>query len=151
MKNKRGEGFHIGFTILYALMWGAILFVMGWVLYLTTNNYLAGFLAYEKDIPRHVYAYRAINTCLAYQDEDTQRFYPGVIDYSKYDKQTLKDCYTNTEVTSFNFQLWDLKKDNPYDRILIGFGATLSIKSYPVWIRYDDGSFSEGKLLIGVS
>ena len=131
-------------------MFGIILVVMAFTLVLITDRYINGFLAHDKDIPKHVYAYRAINTCLAYQDSVTHRYYPGIIDFTKYKQEILDNCYTNTE-KSFNIQLKDWKKQQDYDRILIGFGATLSIKSYPVWIRYEDGTINEGELLFGAS
>ena len=151
LKSKRGEGLHIGFTMLYILVFGAILVVMAFVLFFITNEYIDGFLVYDKDIPKHVYAYRAINTCLAYQDNVTKRYYPGIIDFSKYNEEVLKDCYVKTEGKSFNVQLRDLEKPEDYSRILIGFGASLSIEAYPVWIKYADGTINEGELLFGVS
>ena len=95
-------------------MFGFILIVMAFVLFTITNRYIDGFLAYDKDIPTHVYAYRAVNTCLAYQDNVTKRYYPGIIDFSKYNEEVLKDCYAKTDVKSFNIQLRDLKKPEDY-------------------------------------
>jgi hypothetical protein len=124
---------------------------MGFVLIVITDKYISGFMAYHPDIPKHVYAYRAINTCLAYQDTTTNRFYPGIIDFSKYTQQVLDSCYANINVKSFNIQLIDLKMPKSYDKILVGFGESLSIKTYPVFIKYADGTINEGELLFGVS
>ncbi|MBN2052293.1 hypothetical protein JW756_02210 [Candidatus Woesearchaeota archaeon] len=151
LKNKRGEALHIGFTMVYLIIFAVILIVMAFVLVLTTQRYIDGFLAYDQNIPKHIYAYRAINNCLAYQDPVTLRYYPGVIDFTKYKQEVLDNCYANTDVKSFNIQLKDLSRQQDYDRILVGFGASLSTKSYPVWIKYEDGSTSTGELLFGVS
>jgi hypothetical protein len=151
LSNKKGEGLHIGFMILYIIMFGIILIVMGFVLLIITNRYINGFLAYDPDLPTNIYAYRAINTCLAYQDSSTERYYPGIIDFAKYNQQTLDNCYTNTDVRSFNIQLKDLQKPEDYPAILVGFGASLRINSYSILIKYDDGAMNQGELLFGVS
>jgi hypothetical protein len=148
---KKGESLHLGFTMLYVIAFMALLLIMGFALYVLTGNYLSGYLSYSSDIPEKIYAYRAINTCLAYQDPTTGRFYPGVIDFSKYNEEVLNICYTRTDMKSFNFELKDITKNKQYNKLLVGFGASLTTKSYPVLIRYDDGSLSQGTLMIGVS
>ncbi len=148
--NKKGqteEGFNAGFFLIA----GFIFIVMVFVLLLVTGQYKEGFLAVDKDVPTHVYAYRSINTCLAYQDEITGRYYPGLIDYTKYRQEVLETCYSDTSARSFNIQLKDLDKPRHYDRILVGFGGSMNIKSYPVLIRYKNGDINNGELLFGIS
>ena len=79
LKNKKAE-VHEGFSPLYFLLAGVIFIIMGFVLVMITGKYLSAFTAHDKDIPQHIYAYRAINVCLSYQDPITKRYYPGIID-----------------------------------------------------------------------
>jgi len=148
--NKKAQLQH-GFSPGYFVIAGAIFLLMAIVLIVITNQYIQSFLAHDKLLPTHIYAYRAINTCLAYKDAEIGRFYPGIIDFSKYNQQNLDACYTNTDVRSFNIQLRDLDKNIAYDRILVGFGASMNLLSYNVAIRYPDGNVSQGELLFGVS
>lgn len=150
-RNKKGAEINIGVLVIYILIFAVMIIVMGLVLKVAPGKYIDSFLVYHKPILKNIYAYRAINTCLAYQDNVTKRYYPGIIDFSKYNEEVLKDCYAKTDVKSFNIQLRDLKKPEDYPRILVGFGASLSIESYPVWIKYADGTINEGELLFGVS
>jgi hypothetical protein len=151
MIHNRKAQLHHGFSPGYFLIAGIIFLIMAVTLIITTNQYVSAFLAHDKLLPTHIYAYRAINTCLAYKDVEIDRFYPGIIDFSKYNQQNLDACYTNTEFKSFNIQLRDSGKDISYDRILVGFGASRNILSYNVAIRYPDGSISQGELLFGAS
>jgi hypothetical protein len=151
MIHSKKSQLHHAFSAGYFVMAGFILVVMAFVLILTIGSYLSSFTVTDKDLPTHIYAYRAINTCLAYQDQVTKRFYPGIIDMNKYTQQNLEACYSDTSVKSFNVQLKDLDKGEAQSRLLVGFGASLYIKSYPVWIRYPDGNISSGELLFGAS
>ncbi len=150
IRNKKAKVHH-GFAPGYFLMAGFIFLAMAFVLLLITSQYMKAFRVHHKDIPTHIYAYRAVNTCLAYQDSITKRYYPGVIDFSKYNQENLDACYADTSIKSFNIQLRDLDRKESYNRILVGFGASMSIKSYPVWIMYSDGTINKGELLFGIS
>lgn len=147
LRNKRG-GLEHGFNMGYLLIACVIFVIMAFVLHYLVGKYIASFLVHDQSIPTHVYGYRAVNTCLAYQDSETKRFYPGIIDLTKYNEETLKKCYGNTK--SFNFQLIDLDKEESFDKILLGFGASLSIKKYSVFILYEDKTISRGELWFGM-
>ncbi len=43
--------------------------------------------------------------CFAYQDLETGRVYPGIIDLSKFNEETLTGCYQSGGRENFNFQL----------------------------------------------
>jgi hypothetical protein len=150
MMNKKSQ-LHHAFSAGYFVMAGFIFVVMAFVLILTIGDHLSAFTVIDKELPTHIYAYRAINTCLAYQDQVTKRYYPGVIDITKYTQGNLEACYSDTSYKSFNVQLKDLDKGESQSRLLVGFGAALYIKSYPVWIKYPDGNFTRGELLFGAS
>jgi hypothetical protein len=148
--NKKGESEEQGYTAVHLVMVILIFLAMGWILVLIVEQYTNAFMAYEPAIARNVYAYRAINVCLAYQDPFTHRFYPGVIDVRKYNENVLDDCYVNSSKTaSFTIQIIDLSQDKEYDRILVGFGATRTITAFPILIRNNDGSMAKGEFLFG--
>ncbi len=150
IKSKKGQVHH-GFSVGHFLLASFIILAMAFVLVLSTSAYMRAFRVHDKDVPAHVYAYRSLNTCLAYQDKVTKRYYPSIIDFSKYTQENLEACYNNTNEKSFNIQLKDLDKQIPYNRILVGFGASMNIKSYPVLILYEGGSMSKGEFLFGIS
>jgi hypothetical protein len=151
LQSRKAEGLNIGTLSVYLIIFGIMLAFMVLILVFYTDKYVNSFMAYHPDLPNHIYAYRAINTCLAYQDNVTSRYYPGVIDFTKYTQEALEKCYVDTQVRSFNVQLRDLDRQKDYDRILVGFGASLKIMSYPVAIKYPDGAMSKGELLFGIS
>jgi hypothetical protein len=148
--NKKSQ-LHHAFSAGYFVMAGFIFVVMAFVLILTISGYLNAFTVTGKDVYTHIYAYRALNTCLAYQDPVTHRYYPSVIDITKYTQENLEACYADTSFKSMNIQLKDLDKGEAQNRLLVGFGAALYIKIYPVWIKYPDGNFTRGELLFGAS
>ena len=149
--NKKGTSVEQGYSPWHVIIALVLFVIMGFFLMFIINDYISAFLVYDKDIPRNIYAYRAVNTCLAYQDSTTGRYYPGIIDYTKYNQEVLDDCYNDTSVRSFNIQLVDKDKGERYDRILVGFGASRNIVPYPVFIRYEDGTTNHGELLFGMS
>lgn len=150
IKSKRAQ-LHHGFSPGYFLLAGIIFIVMAFVLILITGQYMKAFLAHDKELPTHIYAYRAINTCLAYQDQVTKRYYPGIVDFTKYKQENLDACYADISFKSFNIQLKDYDKKESYNRILVGFGASMNIIPYPVWILYPDGTINQGELWFGIS
>jgi hypothetical protein len=149
--NRKGESLHIGFIMLYVIAFAGILIVMALALLIITSELMNGYLSYSEGIRGRIYAYRAINNCLAYQDEFTGRFYPGIIDLNKYNEQHLGECFAKTDKRSFNLQLYNLKNETQYPQLLVGFGASLSINKYPVFIRYDAKTVHPGELSFGVS
>jgi hypothetical protein len=148
--NKKGSE-QQGFTPWHLLMAGVVFLIMGFLLFIIMKQYTDAFLVYDKEIPKNIYAYRAINTCLAYQDPFTGRFYPGIIDVRKYNQRTLDNCYMNTTYVSFNLQLRSLAEEKDYPRILVGFGAVRTATSYPVLIRISEGNLVKGELLFGTT
>lgn len=151
LHSKKAESQEQGYTPWHLLMVGVLFLAMGFILILITNQYINAFLVYDDNIPMNLYAYRAINNCLAFQDSFTHRYYPGVIDINKYTQTNLNTCYTNTSQYSFSFQLRSLSGDYDYPRILVGFGAARTIHNFPVLIREKDGSIFKGELLFGTS
>ncbi len=151
LQSKRGTSEEQGYTPLHLLMVGVLFLVMGFVLVLITNQYINAFLVYDENIPMNLYAYRAINNCLAFQDSFTHRYYPGIIDINKYTQTNLNNCYTDTSQYSFSLQLRSLSGDYDYPRILVGFGAASTIHIFPVLIREKDGTILKGELLFGMN
>jgi len=149
--NKKGESEEQGFSIFYLGMAIIVFAVMAFILLFIIGQYIESFLVYDTDVAKNVYAYRAINTCLAYQDPFTNRYYPGIIDLSKYTQENLNNCYADTIAVSFNVQLVSLTGEKTYDRILVGFGAARTIGRYPVLIRNSNGRVVQGELLFGTS
>ena len=151
LASKKGTSEEQGYTPLHLLMVGVLFLAMGFILVLITDQYINAFLVYDKEIPVNLYAYRAINNCLAFQDSFTSRYYPGIIDINKYTQTNLDNCYTDTSQYSFSIQLRSLSTDYDYPKILVGFGAAGTINTYPVLIREKDGSIFKGELLFGTS
>jgi hypothetical protein len=151
LQSKKGQTEHQGYTPWHLLMVGVIFLVMGFILVLITDQYINAFLVYDKEIPLNNYAYRAINNCLAFQDSFTHRYYPAVIDVNKYTQTNLNNCYTDTSQYSFSLQLRSLGTDYTYPKILVGFGATTTVHTFPVLIREKDGSIFKGELLFAMN
>lgn len=59
------------------------------------------------DLRAELISLRFVNTpeCFAYQDLGTGRVFPGMIDLSKFNEETLNRCYQSGDRKNFNFQL----------------------------------------------
>ena len=148
--NRRGAA-EEGFLAVYIVGVIGILALMFLFLRFLPGSYLDAYLTYSPEVKQGVFAYRAINNCLAYQDPVTKRFYPGIIDTSKYTKEKLDECYQGDDV-SISFSLTDRDSQKEYGKILVGFGASLRQETYDVLILPENGGeYHKATLVVGVS
>ena len=148
--NKKGQGLTSGGAMWHWIFVGFLVIICGFTVLFLVDNYIQSFNQYHESIPEKIYAYRAINTCLAYQDDTTKRFYPGIIDINKFTEETLSNCYQDS-YRSFSFLLRNKATDSYYDKIIMGSQPSLDMSRYFVMIRTTEGKLQYGELFVGVS
>ena len=102
------------------------------------------------DLENHLLTQRFLNSplCFTYQDEDTNRFYPGVIDLTKFNQDNLNKCYNaeDTKVKAYRLTL-----DYNNEKITINTknweGFLKKAQTEHVFV-YDEGETQRAELLI---
>lgn len=110
-KGETGEGaYAVTHKSVYWMVAGAMLIVAVFVYV----YFLSGMNARLVYVPEKMRAeaislrFANIPECFAYQDLETGRVYPGVIDLAKFNQQTMDDCYKTEEekgYEEYNFRL----------------------------------------------
>ncbi len=112
MKSKQGQ-----FELRKMIYWTVAMIVITMVV-LASAMIMSSYGAKLRKVPPNLRAelisLRFVNApeCFAYSEEITadnskitKRVYPGVIDLSKFNEETLKECYKSGDRKNFNFQL----------------------------------------------
>lgn len=104
------------------------------------------------NLENHLLIQRFLNSpfCFTYQDEDTNRFYPGVIDLTRFNQDNLDECYNaeNTEVKAFRLTL-----DYNNEKITINtnnWGGFLKKTQTEHVFVYDEGEIQRAELLVEI-
>lgn len=93
LKNKKGMSQLIRWTIYFIILGIIITAVM-----VIVNRALSKKLD-THNLEYSILAARIVNNplCLAYQDKDTLKVYPGIINLDNYNNESLKECLVSTE------------------------------------------------------
>lgn len=90
--------------VIHFLVYGFVVFI-GLALLLTyvTTSEIVHITDIPKGLEKYVLIQRFLNNpdCLAYQDENTSRVYPGIVDLEKFTSERLDHCF-NTENEKFS-------------------------------------------------
>ena len=85
-----------------------------------------------------------IPECFAYQDENTNRVYPGVIDLEKFNRERLNNCYFTAEeegIHDYNFRLnleeqgSEIITNNYFNDVDFTLYKTIVVKNGNHWLR----------------
>lgn len=109
--NKKAESsFENAQTLIFfaVMMFAVTILVFTFVFLL--NSYERGLTAVPGKFMAELVSLRFANNpdCFAYQDQETKRVFPGIIDLAKFNEQQLSACYTTDEQTGkdeMNFRL----------------------------------------------
>lgn len=141
--NKKGQGektiFYIGFAFIFMGILMTLFYVFARE---TTDEY---FIA--NGLEDFVFAQRFLNnpSCFTYQDIDTLRTYPGIIDTGKFTKENLEKCYSSDK-KGFMLTL----KHNKEDIIKTdNFENPEKADTYYVLV-YENGKFMKGEMYVQV-
>ena len=159
--SKRGSGYILGKKPMYFI----ILLICLTISFLLFNFAIMREISSTTVIPDNLEITILINRflnspdCLVYQDKETGRTYPGVINLEKFNGQTLEKCYSteDNDLKAFKLTLESLNPD-----ITSKFDTKRNFISTPNWeprrytqtsqyvlIHYKE-NFYRGKLLIAV-
>ena len=112
--NRKGEGQESSFEnaqtiIFFTVMMFAITILVFTFIFLL-NSYESGLTAVQGEFKAEVLSLRFITSpeCFAYQDPETKRIFPGIIDLNKFNEKQMQACYKTNEQTGkdeMNFRL----------------------------------------------
>ena len=153
--SKRGSGYLLGKKPMYFL---AVLFYLAFA-FLFFSFFISSNITSANTIPANVKTTVLINRflnspdCLAYEDEETGRAYPGIIDIKKFDDNQIKKCYSTSEDKSYSFR-FELESSNPDFKKKVcstpNFGARRFNKISQYVLIYDGENIYPGILLISI-
>lgn len=109
--NKKAQ-FGIARKSIYWMIAGVIITMIVLAFAFIISGYKEKYTTISPKLKGELLSLRFTNNsdCFAYQDEETGRVYPGVIDRSKFNQEQLDDCYKTDEKTgrreiNFKFKL----------------------------------------------
>ena len=102
------------------------------------------------NLENHLLVQRFLNSpfCFAFQDEEINKIYPGIIDLTKFNEDNLNKCYNaeDTNVKAYRLTLsYNNEKISINTKNWEGFLKKAETKHVSV---YDDGIIQRGELLI---
>ena len=92
MMNKKAD---VSQKAIYYLLFGVMLTVIFFVLIYLISSYISVSQELPPGIREKIFIKRFVSSpeCFVFQDADTGRAYPGIIDWQKFSKQSLSYCY----------------------------------------------------------
>jgi len=103
-----------------------------------------------KDLDPLIMIERFVNTCFTYQDSDTLRYYPGMIDVQKFDSKQMKTCYyleEDTIVKAYKLRLEYESKQKIVQTTNWKEGKDYTVVDKSVLV-YDQGDMKHGSMRI---
>lgn len=107
MTEETEGGFEPARKMIYWAIAAVVITIVVIAFTLIIANYKSTLTKVPPKLRAELIALRFVNApgCFAYQDEITGRIYPGVIDLSKFNEETMNKCYQSESIKNFNFQL----------------------------------------------
>ena len=107
--NTKGSAFELASKSIFFLIAGIIITMVLLVFFLTLGSYKSNLISIAPEIQTELISLRFTNSqdCFAYQDQSTNRVQPGIIDFTKFNQETINKCYfTDPErgIKEFNFK-----------------------------------------------
>jgi hypothetical protein len=151
--SKKGSGYEVGKKPAYYIVI---------LLFLTISFMLFGFLIMSQvsslsTIPYNVETTALVNRflnsedCFAYQDSETGRVYPGIIDIEKFNEERIGKCYYTKNYNLKSFKM-TLKTEGIEEKTILttNWGSSMLSQVSQYVLVYDDGKISKANLLIAV-
>jgi len=103
---KKGQ-FDVARKTIYWMLAGVVIAVvlLAFVLILADYKYDLTYISPNLKASMISLRFTNIPECFAYQDEETGRVYPGIIDLSKFTEEQMENCYKTNSVSQINFKL----------------------------------------------
>ena len=103
---KKGQ-FDVARKTIYWMLAGAVIAVVLLAFVLILAGYKNNLTYISPNLKASMISLRFTNIpeCFAYQDEETGRVYPGIIDLSKFTEEQMENCYKTDSASQINFKL----------------------------------------------
>jgi len=161
--SKKASGYILGKKPLYFIV-TLICLTISFILFsYAISREVSSTTAIPDNLEATIFINRFLNSpeCLAYQDKETGRTYPGVIDLEKFNDQTLEKCYFTEDNTLKAFKLTlessDLdfppEKESNIEKNFIltpNWGARRYTQTSQYVLIYYKENFYRGRILIAV-
>lgn len=140
--NKKGQ-FEAARKTIYWLLIVVVITIVIFAFIMILGKYKAKLVYLSPKLKAKILTQRFINTvdCFAYQDTETKRVYPGIIDWDKFSFQQLREsCYPSDDHKKIQFG-FDLKNTKESFIYTSGYyNHDTFVFEYPVLLR------KEGKI-----
>ncbi len=138
--------------------------VIGWVFNILIFGAILGIIviitnsAFSKKLDTHNLEYSIISArivnnpfCLAYEDKDTKRIYPGIIDISKFEENKLQECIITTDelrplgvrlelkTVNSNYEPIFLNEENYLDYSVLSFSELFVLENRSMYVLIKQG------------
>jgi len=104
---KKGEVFDVASKTIYwmiaSVMIAVILLAFSLILVKYKNNLT--YVSPKLEASLIAMRFTNIPECFAYEDPETDRVYPGIIDLSKFNPEQMEKCYKTSSAKEINFKL----------------------------------------------
>jgi len=152
--SKRASGYLLGKKPMYFL---AVLFYLTFA-FLFFSFFISSNITSANTIPANVKTTVLINRflnspdCLAYEDEETGRAYPGVIDIKKFNDDNISKCYSTNETSLYSFRFELENSSNNFKKTIstLNWGARRFNKVSQYVLVYNEGNIYPAKVLISI-
>tara|TARA_Y100000310_G_C20615762_1_gene780524 strand:+ start:818 stop:1297 length:480 start_codon:yes stop_codon:yes gene_type:complete len=97
--NKKGEGYNVATKTISWMIMGGILTMAVLALAIILSVYQSAAFSVPGELRANAISQRFVNTpeCFTYQDSETGRVYPGVIEIEKFTQARMDNCYRTEE------------------------------------------------------
>lgn len=104
--NRKAQ-FEAARKTIYWMMAGVVITIVVIAFAMIMASYQSKLMEVPPRLRAELISLRFLNTpeCFAYEDEISGRIFPGVIDLSRFNEETLGECYKSGSIKNFNFQL----------------------------------------------
>lgn len=146
LKSKKAT--EAGRKTIFYIIFGITAAVFFLVLSMILTSWTSDVSKMSPEIEKYLIIQRFLtsNICFTYQDEDTGRIYPYIIDWEKFSDETLNNCYSSPDKYAFRITLENLNKNSKKTAQTAMFTGTIKqIMSENVKIFYES-QFDNGKL-----
>ncbi len=150
LKSKKAT--EAGRKTIFYIIFGITAAVFFLVLSMILTSWTSDVSKMSPEIEKYLLIQRFLssNTCFTYQDEDTGRIYPYIIDWEKFSNETLNTCYSSPDKYAFRITLENFNKNSKKTAQTGRFTGTVKqIIGENVNVFYDN-QFDNGKLSIEI-
>ena len=151
--NKKGQIFEFTQKTIFWMMAGVIITAIVFTFAFMIANYKDKLMDVSLQLRAETIALRFTNIpeCFAYQDPETGRVYPKVIDLSKFNDEQMVQCYFTDPEREYRDYHFGLTLEN--ERLFVSTNKYVVVENFVIYKNVfvkDEGGLREDRLKISV-